>query len=206
MTNPWPREYLGSAASKFLALLIRTLRPSRPLSQDPIITLRCLQETSASVSQGPAQHQGVETELRCGQCCLDAHGLDRAVEAWVRPPSSQLSLPPPHELFLGWWSPGETLLCSYLGGTFCQSLLPPRYLLPSSAAADSASLENSPKSRVTQQPSSPSHLPDELLPKLLLLNPMGQTQPLAHQSVSPSLSEAAFIPAKPLLPRSCGSA
>lgn len=168
--------------------------------------MRCLQETSASVSQGPAQHQGVETELRCGQCCLDAHGLDRAVgEAWMRPPSSQLCLPPPHKLSLGWWSPGETLLRSYLGGTFCQSLLPPRHLLPSSAVADWASIENAPKSRVTQPPSSPSHLPDELLPKLLLLNPMGQTQPLVHQfphlSVRPpSPQQSPFFPDPVALP------
>lgn len=135
MPNPWPKEYLGFAASKFLALLTRT------------ITLRCLQETSASVSQGPAQHQGVETEFRCRQCCLDAHGLNRAAgEARVRPPVVSLAYP---QLMSSHWGGGVLgrLLRSFLGGTFCQSLLPPRYLLPFSAAADYASLGNSPKSR-----------------------------------------------------------
>lgn len=52
--------------------------PALPLG--PAVTLGCLQEASGGESEGPAQHQGVDTQLSRRQCCPDAHGLDGAGE------------------------------------------------------------------------------------------------------------------------------
>lgn len=112
-------------------LLVRTLRLSRLLSQGPSVTLRCLQETLASISQGTAQHQGVEAKLSCGQCCLDAHGLERAGgRSMSEDPQPQACLASPDGPSLGLWSHPRILVHSAPRDSVSKSSHPTTSFLP----------------------------------------------------------------------------